>query len=416
MKMLWLSHLIPYPPKAGVLLRSYNLLHELSKYHEVDLLSFIQRDFMDSFFPSYSSGIEESMNVLSSFCGKVKFVPIPCDNMLQGKKILALKSLFADDPYTINWLKSAEFTDELKKYITGTNYDLVHFDTISLAPYKNLIKAIPTVLDHHNIESHMMLRRAENETNLLLKYYYKQEGKRLESYEKTYCKTFDLNITCSKLDSDRLLQIDSDVNVEEVPNGVDITYFTPQNVIEDPNSLIFVGSMNWYPNIEAIHFFYNDVWSLLKSKIPNCVLHIVGANPPESIRNYAADSPNIFVHGYVDDVRPFISKAAVYICPIRDGGGTKLKLLDAFSMGKAVVAHPVACEGINVTAGQDVMFAETPAQYVDAIIDLFDNQPLRKELGVNARRMVELNYSYISIGKAMSTLYEKLLHHSSDRG
>lgn len=413
MKILWLSHLIPYPPKAGVLLRSYNLLHELSKYHDIDLLSFVQRDFMVSLFPSYAIGEQESMNVLSSFCGKVRFVPISCEQRHLGKYLLAAKSLFTDNPYTINWLKSEDFYNAVIEFVKETNYNLVHFDTISLAPYRELIQGVPTVLDHHNIESHMMLRRADKEKNISLKMYYLQEGLRLGRYEKKHCKDFNLNITCSKLDSLRLLKIDQKLNVQEVPNGVDVDYFNPNKAVEEPQSLIFVGSMNWYPNVEAMHYFVENVWLLLKRKVPDCVLHIVGANPPDSIKKLADKDTNIIVHGFVDDVRPYIEKASVYVCPIRDGGGTKLKLLDAFAMKKAVVAHPVACEGIDAQPNHDVFFAETSVEFVEKICTLFSNLQLRQVTGENARKMVMSNYSYKSIGKELSEKYEKLCTHST---
>ncbi len=413
MKILWLSHLIPYPPKAGVLLRSYNLVHELSKHHSVDLLSFIQRDFMESFFPSYTDGVKESMDVLTSFCEKVQFVPIPCESRYKGNYLLALKSLFTWDPYSINWLKSELFLKFLKDFIKSETYDLVHFDTISLCPYKGIVKGIPTVLDHHNIESHMMLRRSAKETNLLLKGYYQQEGIRLAKYEKKYCNTFDLNITCSELDSQRLLQVDHEVCVQEIPNGVDIEYFTPRNEAVEANSLIFVGSMNWYPNIEAMLYFVADIWPLLTAKVPDCVLHIVGASPSESIKKLSEKDNSIFVHGFVDDVRPYMEKAAVYICPIRDGGGTKLKLLDAFSMKKAVVAHPVACEGINAQPGHDVFFAEAPDEFVEKICMLFANPKLGQVTGANAREMVSSFYSYESIGEKLSEMYEQLCSYSN---
>lgn len=408
MKILWLSHLIPYPPKAGVLLRSYNLIHELSKYHSVDLLSFIQSYFMESFFPSYDDGVKKSMDELSTFCDKIKFVPIPCESRYKGNHLLALKSLLTRDPYSINWLKSDNFQSLLAEFMANEKYDLVHFDTISLCPYKKLVRGVPTVLDHHNIESHMMMRRADNESNPLLKAYYWQEGARLKKYEKKYCNSFELNITCSELDSQRLLQIDPKVNVKEVPNGVNIEYFKPRETAIESNTLIFVGSMNWYPNVEAMHYFIESIWPLLTKKVPDCALHIVGNNPPDSIVKKSYKDSRIHVHGFVDDVRTYMEKAAVYICPIRDGGGTKLKLLDAFSMKKAVISHPIACEGINAQPDRDVFFAETPNEFVEKISMLFANAELRQATGKNARKMVSSFYSYESIGRKLSEMYEQL--------
>lgn len=363
---------------------------------------------MVSFFPSYADGVKESMDVLSSFCGKVQFVSIPCESLYKGKHLLALKSLFASDPYSINWLKAEEFQKRLMSFMASDQYDLVHFDTISLCPYKKAVLNIPTVLDHHNIESHMMMRRADKETNLLLKAYFSQEGIRLRQYEEKYCGTFELNITCSELDSQRLLEVDPGVNVKEIPNGVDIEYFKPQDAALEPNSLIFVGSMNWYPNVEAMYYFIENVWPLIIRKVPDCVLHIIGANPPDSLKKITGKNIAIQLHGFVDDIRPYMDRAMVYICPIRDGGGTKLKLLDAFSMKKAVVAHPVACEGINVQPGHNVFFAETPEDFVEQITLLFADPELRQSTGENARNLVKSAYSYDKIGLKLVEMYEQL--------
>ena len=409
MKILWLSHLIPYPPKAGVLLRSYNLVNELARHHQVDLLSFIQKGFMESFFSSYEAGIDESRKIMSSICDTVEFVPIPCESRLKGNHLLALQSLFTRDPYSINWLKSDQFKKSLKSFLNNKQYDAVHFDTISLCPYRHLIPdRTATTLDHHNIESHMMLRRADKEKNFFLKAYYRQEGNRLRRYEQKLCPTFDLNITCSELDSRRLLEVCPGLKTAEIPNGVDLEYFKPRNNQQQENSLIFVGSMNWYPNIEAMHFFVSEIWPLLLKEVPDCILNIVGASPPESIKQLGRDNSRIKIHGFVDDVRPYMEQSAVYICPIRDGGGTKLKLLDAFAMEKAVVAHPIACEGIDATPGRDVFFAETTREFVEKITTLFADEQLRYSMGKNARKMVQAGYSYNSIGKKLATLFEQI--------
>ena len=134
MKVLWLSHLIPYPPKGGVLQRAYHLLHEISKYHHVDLLAFHQSNLMRPLFDSLDEGVAESKRVLSSFCGNVEFVDINSEQQKFWQHRLALKSLVSRDPYTINWLKSSAYARALKKLLQENEYDLVHLDSIN-APF-----------------------------------------------------------------------------------------------------------------------------------------------------------------------------------------------------------------------------------------------------------------------------------------
>lgn len=409
MKILWLSHLIPYPPKGGVLQRSYNLVREISKHHELTLIAFTQNDLLKTMFPSIEIGIEESLEHLGEYCKDIKFIEIPCEHSRFGKYQLALKSLFTPDPYTINWLKSDEMRALINDVQNESSFDLIHFDTISLAHYIDEFAGTPKVLDHHNIESHMMLRRASQEKNLLKRFYYYLEGKKLLQYEKKICPQFDLHITCSSLDADRLNKIDTTLDVKEIPNGVDIDYFVPQPENETAKHLIFAGSLSWYPNKDAMLFFAREVWPLLKEKSPGITMNVVGSSPPQELLNLASNDKNFKVHGFVDDVREYISSASIYVCPIRDGGGTKLKILDSFAMGMATVAHPIACEGIDVEEGTNVLFASTPGDFVEKISLLTADAELRKSLGEKARQTVVKKYAYTAIGENLSSEYLRII-------
>jgi len=406
MKILWLSHLIPYPPKGGVLQRSYNLLKELSRYHEVDLLAFNQNFLMGSLYESVGAGIKEARSVLSGICRRFEFFDIPSDRSGWGRYSLAIESLI-NRPYNINWLKSDRFKETLKKWIARDKYDLVHFDTISLVPYFSLLPfKTATCLDHHNIESHMLVRRAGNESNQLKRLYFWQEGKRLARYERRYCPQFSVNITCSDLDGERLARIAPRARVVTIPNGVDLDYFKPQGLPTFPNRLVFVGSMSWYPNVEAALYIGEKLWPQLKVRHQNLVCDIIGAQPPGSVKALGELLPGFNVRGFVDDVRPHIEQATIYVCPIRDGGGTKLKLLDAMAMGKAIVADPIACEGIKVTHGRDVILAKDETEFIEQIDFLLKSTGKREALGDSARDLVEKHYGYEAIGKKLAAVFE----------
>lgn len=408
MNILWLSHLVPYPPKGGVLQRSYNLLKEVSKYHDVTLVAFTQTDLLKAMFDSVQDGIDEARYHLGEYCRHVEFVGIPCEKSVHGKKTLAIRSIFTADPYTINWLKSREMQTVLDGMARNNNFDVIHFDSISLSTYVPYFPHTPKVLDHHNIESHMMLRRATQETNQLKKSYYMMEGKKLLRYEKHICREFDIHITCSSKDSERLLEVDEALRVEEVPNGVNVDYFYPVPEKELENHLVFAGGLDWYPNTDAMSYFANEIWPILKKQIPNVVMNVVGKNPSNELLTLAKQDSNFRVHGFVDDVREYLSKASVYICPIRDGGGTKLKLLDAFSMGKAVIAHPTASEGIDVVDQENILLAATPEEFADGVYNLLKNKGLREKLGKNARHLVVEQYAFSKIGEKLAGLYSCL--------
>jgi glycosyltransferase involved in cell wall biosynthesis len=361
---------------------------------------------MTTLFPSLEAGLAESRKVLESFCASVTFLPIDRIQRPWGKQLTALEALVTGDSYTASWLVSGTARRRIAEQIAKNHYDLVHFDTIGLAPYRNLVRGSAMTLTHHNIESHMMLRRADNTGNPLAKAYFKHEGRVIAKLERDSAQDFGTHITCSELDSDRLRKLIPDVQAVAIPNGVDCEFFTPASPPQRANSLVFVGTMNWYPNIDAVLFFLKEVWPLLKEKIPTLTMDIAGTNPPESVVTLGKSLPGVTVHGYVDDVRPMIDSAAVFVCPIRDGGGTKLKILDAFAMKKCVVAHPIACEGINATPGKDIVFASTPAEFVAEIERLLADEPARRALGAAARDLVEREYSFRAIGKEFSQVIE----------
>ena len=408
MKVLWLAHAIPYPPRAGFLLRSYNLLRELTRHQTVDLVAFIQEPWVRTLFPSLEEGLDESRRALQAFCRTVTFLPIDRLARPLGKQRTALEALLSGRSYSASWLVSDRGRNALAGLLAAESYDLVHFDTVGLAPYRSLAGSIlPVTLMHQNIESHMMLRRAENASNAVSRAYFRHEGLRLRAVEVATAAAFATHITCSELDSIRLREIVPDVNVVAVPNGVDCGFFCPAGAATRLDSLAFVGTMNWYPNVDAMQFFLRDIWPDLKRQVPAVTLDIAGSNPPASLVQLAKSLPGVSVHGYLPDIRPMIDSAALFVCPIRDGGGTKLKILDALAMRKCVVAHPVACEGINVTPGKDVIFASTPQEFSTEIRALFADPVRREGIGAAGRALVEKQYSFRAIGAQFNTVVEE---------
>lgn len=405
MRILWVSHLVPNPPKAGVLLRSHYLVKELSKHHEVDLIAFTQKGLLAPYYPTVEQGVEESKKILGEMCGRIQFFDCPVDKSKSSKIWCALYSLVSRHPYNINWLKSSEFGECIESWHKEHKYDLIHFDTISLAPYAAPVADTALALDHHNVESHMLLRRASLENNWLKKIYFWQEGKRLESLEKQYCPQFQTNITCSDLDTERFQNFIPSASFKTIPNGVDTQFFKPGSTPPAKAKLIFIGTLDWYPNTRAVQYLAHKVWPLLRNKHPDMVVDIIGSKPPADLVALSEQDDRFNVHGFVDDLTPYLDNATVYVCPIDDGGGTKLKLLDAFSAGKAVVAHPVACEGLYVTDEKNVLLADTPEKYVDAIDRLILNPELRQTIETNARQHAVDHFSFASIGKQLADHY-----------
>lgn len=405
MKVLWLSHLIPYPPKGGVLQRSYNLLREISRYHDVTLVAFNQNNLLKDSLPGITNPLEHAREKLEAFTESVTFLEIPEHVQRGGRYRVALKALLTGRAYNMAWLDSEKARAQIKQVVNSTKFDAVHLDTISLCVYSDLLDGIRVYLNHHNVESSMLFRRAELAGNAVKKFYFSLEAKRLRREEEFFGRRVVKNLTCSEEDASDLDRLTGKSNSVCVPNGVDCDYFYPnEDVAREPKTLVFAGGLTWYPNQHAMNFFIDKVWSPLKKEVPGIKMNLVGRNPTPKFQEMGRADSNFIVHGFVDDVRDYLWPAQIYVCPIKDGGGTKLKILDALACGCAVVADPFACAGIAAEDGKHVVFASTAEQYVEKIKLLTEDPNLRAELQSNGPKLIRNRYSYYAIGEKYSDI------------
>jgi glycosyltransferase involved in cell wall biosynthesis len=254
----------------------------------------------------------------------------------------------------------------------------------------------------------MMLRRSRNEKNILKKIYFYQEGLRLRSYEKKSLKKFRHHIVCSDIDKKRLLDLDDELQISVIPNGVELPNFPPTRKPSDKPSLLFVGGLNWYPNRDAIHYFLKEIWPMIKAKFPNMTINIVGKSPSTFMLNFNSKDSSVKLHGFVDNIKPFYQSATAYVCPIRDGGGTKLKIVDALANKVPLVSTSVACEGIEVKNGRDVLFADSPSMFTQQIEKILFDSEKSLSLAENGYKLVRSKYDFVSIGEKLSSLYDSL--------
>jgi len=410
-EVLWISHLIPYPPKGGVLQRSYHLVRELAGHHNVHLVAFVQKKLINTHFTDYDEGISEAKEHLLHYCKSVCFISIPCESSKYGQHQLAFKALFSKTGYTVDWLTDCKMHRLLKQLASNQAFDTVVYDTISLIQYQGHFPEAKAILDHHNIESDMMLRRAANEQNLLKKLYFWQEGKKLQYYERVVCTTADLNITCSELDSEKLMQLAPSAKATTIPNGVDINYFNcaqNRNYSLTTPTFIFAGRLSAYTNKMAAHYIAFKLWPELKKQFPGSTFLIIGSDPQKELLALDRSDPNFIVTGYVDDVRDYLEKADLYICPITDGGGTKLKVLDALASGIPLIADPIACEGINVENNKSVLFASSITEYSKCVKHLINNPNKVRLLSGSGRELAENTYSFETIVNNFSKVIDNL--------
>lgn len=404
MRVLWLSHLVPYPPAGGVVQRSFNLLREAARRHELHLAALDQPGIRRS-----GESLEDAEEALAAFCDSVTVFPIPTEGSRLRWWWLVATAYVSRRPYDVHWLRSDALHDRLSDLdAVRPRFDLVHVDTLGMTPHVRGLEGVPFVLNHHNVESQMMEQRARSESHALKRLYFRREAEKLARFERRVCSEASMNTVVSDLDERRLREVAGDVRVAVVENGVDTDFFRPDMPPgHGKGGLIFVGGMSWYPNRDAMIHFVRKVWPLLESDRRSRTLTVIGQNPPEEVRALAGESRRVSAPGWVDDVRPQMDAASIYVCPIRRGGGTRLKILDALAMAKPLVATRFAVQGLELEEGRHYLAADEPEDYVRQIRRLEGDASLRRKLATEGRELVERRYAWKAIGEDLDRAYEE---------
>jgi glycosyltransferase involved in cell wall biosynthesis len=273
-------------------------------------------------------------------------------------------------------------------------YDLVLLDMLHLADYMDLFPHTPVVLGEHNVEYVILKRRAENETRLLGRLYLRYQCTKLRRFEARACTRATHVIAVSAIDARLLREIAPLAHITVVPNGVDTAYFAGADLPTSRVSLVYVGGFTWFPNQDAIQYFCDQMLPLIVKQIPTLVLTVIGKNPDSAVTRKIAATLHVRLAGQVDDIRPHVAAATVYIVPLRIGGGTRLKILDAMAMSKAIVSTSVGCEGLDVEDGRNIVIADAPERFADAVVRLMKDPERALELGRQGRMLAERRYDW----------------------
>jgi sugar transferase (PEP-CTERM/EpsH1 system associated) len=407
MKILFLSQIVPYPPHGGVLQRGYNLISEIAKYNSVHLLAFVHPDVLKT-----HEEVQAARQELQKYCAKVEFFDLWVKKSNFTKYRGLIGALFSSTPFGVHAHRSRAFSERVIQLAEKKQFDVIHYDTIFLCQFDLGSNRICRVLTHHNIESKLMERRANFEKNPIAISYLWLQAKRLRKYEARETGKYDGNIVVSDADGEELKRINPEVKVSVVPNGVDTKYFMPGKENRTP-SLIYTGGMNMFANKDAVLYFLKDIWPAITAKRPNVKFYAVGQDPPTELIRIGKSDRRVVVTGYVDDIRPFVVGSSAYVVPLRVGGGTRLKILDAMAMGKAIVSTSIGCEGLEVSDGKNIIISDTPGDFAEKTIELLRDKERRNWLGSAARELVEDMYSWEMIGKNLQQVYERSIERST---
>lgn len=392
MKIIWIKAGGLVPLDAGGKIRSYHIAKELAKIHDVTLFTF------------YAEEPNDEHHTLTSIFQKVVTHPLKISaGRGVGEAVSYLKSFLAPLPYSITKYCRPEVASHLREIMALEKYDVILCDFLSPAAVIPFDLGIPVVMFTHNVEAMIWKRHWEVATNPIWRFVFKREYERMRATELRYLNESTHVLTVSDTDTAMFAKDISAAKISIIPTGVDIDYFQPVNG-EEPDSLVFTGSMDWMPNEDGILYFVEEILPLIRRQRPATKLWIVGRKPGDRIKVLA--DTGIEVTGRVEDIRPYIAKGAVYVVPLRVGGGTRLKIFEAMAMGKAVVSTTIGAEGLPVTNGADIILADGPQHFANEVCRLMGSRKERTRIGDGGRKLVQEKYSWTAVAKHLESVVQ----------
>lgn len=415
MKLLFITPQLPYPPQQGTTIRNYNIIKELGPRHEIHLLSFGRVETLGG-------------SPLNELCSRIEIMDPP----KRSNSRRAFETLASPFPDMARRLNSRALADKLADMLRTENYDVIQIEGIEMA--SNWLQASesnesmanglsgeimesrprPTILfDDHNAEYVLQKSAFESDRNragrLHAAAYSYIQWHKLEKFEREICLQAKNVTVVSENDAKAIAMLGSGIHPIVIPNGVDISHYVPSSeVCAKPLadiSIVFTGKMDFRPNTDAAIWFAREILPVIRRLIPLAHISFVGQKPNSQVRALAA-LPGVEVTGWVADTRPYIADAAVYAVPLRMGGGTRLKVLEAMAMGKGIVSTTLGAQGIECMPGRDLIVADRAEDFAQAVVGLIRDPKRRQELGTNARKLVEEKYDWRKIVPRFEAIYD----------
>jgi len=404
MRILAILSRIPYPPTDGGAILTYNTLKYLHRAgHELHVLALNTKKH------------HQSPEVLREVCTSIQTVDVNTDLTAAG----ALWSALRGESYITSRFYSKPLEELLLYTLRTTPVDVVHIDHTLVAWYARTIRQHlpehplsshpPVVLRTHNVEYMIQERLAKHETMPLRRWYRRYAAGRMKAFEKRYFAECDGVIAITPEDAAQIRAMGYGGALEVIPAGADVHDFAPNpDVSPKPNTICYIGGMDWMPNIEAMQWFVRDVMPLLREKLPAVEFHLAGKRMSPELLEYRQQQ-KVFTHPDVPSAPVFMQSHEILIVPLLSGGGMRLKIVEAMALGMPIVSTRIGAEGIAVRDGESILFAEIPEEFVEKIGMLLANPALKKRLGKEARRIALERYTWEGIAAQQVRFYESLL-------
>ena len=391
MRILYVCHRFPYPPRRGGTIRPFNMIRHLAQSHEVVVCSLTRSDVQT----------QEAQGI-APYCAEFHIGQV--DDRIQTLRMIA--TLPTPITASASFFHSSRLARAIRRLLAQQRFDLIFVHCSSVAHYVSGVSGIPKILDFGDMDSRKWLEYVHHKPFPLSAGYW-WEGTRLQADEKRLARRFDFCTATTRAEHQTLLDYGTGTPSDWFPNGVDNSYFTSaSDGAYDPDTVAFIGRMDYFPNQQCMVDFCASVLPLLKARRPGVKLQIVGAEPSAQIRRLG-DIPGVSVTGSVPDVRPYVTRAALTVAPLRIARGTQNKILEAMAMGVPVVCSSVAAGGVDAVPGEHLLTADAAQAQCDAILRVLEQPGERERLAQAGRARVMSNHAWPSSMKRLDAIIER---------
>jgi polysaccharide biosynthesis protein PslH len=414
LRILWVKAGKLLPVNTGGKIRSYNILRQLRRAHDVTLLSYYggRKDSeyeaqLNREFPGaktvYTHALDGSAFAqFADYMRRVLRATPFAVSKFTDPEVRRLLAFWLDREANVRATNDSEIT---RQNFSKKDFDVAVCDFLSASMNFPEKSTTPTVLFQHNVETALWQRLAGTEPNLAKRVAYKIESRKMAMYERATLGKFRHIIAVSELDKQQMLAMDPSCEISVVPTGVDVDKFpVAPPASANPPRIVFLGSMDWEPNIDAVTYFSREIFPRIRGQIDSAIFQIVGRNPSPGVQHLASES--IELTGTVHSVAGYLQNATLIVVPLRIGGGTRLKIFEAMATGRAIVSTSIGAEGLPVKNGRDIILADDPQAFSDAVIQLLSDSALRRRYELAAAELAA-QYDWSRIGQQFAAVLEK---------
>ena len=390
MRLLCLTTRLPYPPNRGDRLRAFHFIRQLSQHHQLTLVSFIA-----------GRAERDHLPALRSYCAAVHLVERSTIRSVAATGL----NFWRTEPLQSLYYRDRAMQQLVEQLVADTAFDAAYIHLFRMANYLAGQSDVYRIVDLTDVIS-LEVTKSLPYRPWLWRFIYRLERPRIARYECRVAQTFEETWLISGADRNALAAICPEANLQVVPNGVDFTRFQPAQQQAVPNSLIFVGHMGVFHNVDAASYLVNEILPLVRQEVPEVKLWLVGAEPSPVVRQLA--QPGVEVTGFVPDLNDYLNRAAVFVAPLRFAAGVQNKVLEAMAAARPVITTPLVNEGLEGSAGKQLLLADDAPTFASHIVELLRDQQRREALGQAGRRFVQEKYSWQHVVRRVAAIERKL--------